>query len=1370
MSSSPVDVEVAAPPEAVPATVSRTYSLRLRPVAGEPPIAPALWTTHVAVNRGACAFGSWLLRLRGGLDHRFADEVDDAPVRSLYRRLLALGWLSVESSVGAPPDHLVAVDRDDAGRCNWRTMEALAEILGRRGVEGPALDDWLADCRPAVTAVIRDDAVWVDRSADFDAMVRGVDAAVARADAWRAISSIYGASYLPASKADGEMEAASGAGAGQRTRHMYSHLFGRSESYGKPAVSLELRSFWREHLEGELAVTGIPLRWEPEDMRERKANGEVSPVEFPRLMIALAASALAKTVSKISSQEAARGAMSRAGQALDAIERDERFLPALAALDAYAAERGRSLGALHTYRILPRQTTAWADVVAAWSGITATDTTLATELRREVARAAQSRSEQKFGDIALFEELAAERYQPLWRDADTGEVLADIIPAYAAGQSARRQAEQLKAVAYRHPNATGSPLFVRYGTAKPPIVFSRLKAGEDARQVRLTVWDGTCARTMTARFVSARFDREIGRKPASPSGDLPVLSRVTRAGRAAEGVDADAAVTVGGIFGAKQVRKRQVEGAPPSEPATRDPEWAAQLIGNRRDLMAIEADLERNPERAQQRIGALVWHLQVPLALEPRGPFLAYARKAGLKLDQRSGELQPAPRDAGKPWRGLAWPFWHPDNEGRKGRAKLALARMAGLRVLSVKLAGSPFAAAVALWEAVSAEDAASAARQAGTAEPTPDTLSFVAGVPFRRIGPDTLPDGRKHPAPWARLERQIPIRIQGEEGTREASPREMWMTHEMERRLGVRVPLIDRLVAGGWGATPAQEARLGELRKLGWAPVAGIGQRQRSRQAWLSIDELQRSTLRTARLALERQKLRAAIAWGLTATERLLPGRRRQPLDAEGRIEHLLDTLVTWRTLATGTKYGDEFATESWETHVAPLLAGRDPEGGTVTGARKAREALRPAAEILAARDLEDLAATWSSRWQEIASEWRVVLGTLREWLVPTAAPEVTASLFNVGGCSLARIARMSELASLIKAVHGAGRPSDPEAVAASAGRAAPWNDLGAKILETADNLRDNRVRQIAGRIISSALGLDARGRRLYAPAHAVVVEDLGNLSPQETRARRSNRALAERSNAAIRDRIAEGCQLHGLHLRAIAPDYSNRMSSLTGHPGLLCRETGVAAVIASATNPDAQRRRRSSLAPAFERAVLAAHFDAQRRTWRDADGVWVLGEDGSWTPPATLSGKRNPAVPRAVYVPDPAGKRFISAGGQRIENLCGPRNAAANLGFAALLDPDWPGAWSRVTVEAATGKPIRDSIAGCPVLDPDTALCPPSGNGAKRGRRKSATRKAVSLWRDVSTRPVVDGPWEELSVYWQRVEQRAMEALVRLVVSKGA
>jgi hypothetical protein len=115
------------------ASTQRAYTLRLTSAApGDATWRDRVWRTHLAVNRGAAAFGDWLLTLRGGLDHRLAElpvkeksgeRSPNADELRDRRILLALSWLTVE--VGYAGTHAVPATE---------VVAALREILLKRGV------------------------------------------------------------------------------------------------------------------------------------------------------------------------------------------------------------------------------------------------------------------------------------------------------------------------------------------------------------------------------------------------------------------------------------------------------------------------------------------------------------------------------------------------------------------------------------------------------------------------------------------------------------------------------------------------------------------------------------------------------------------------------------------------------------------------------------------------------------------------------------------------------------------------------------------------------------------------------------------------------------------------------------------------------------------------------------------------------------------------------------------------------------------------------------------------------------------------------------------------------------------------------------
>lgn len=217
-------------PNAAPPVTQRAYTLRLRRGPGKCPACQmddcdcwrdALWATHQAVNRGAKVFGDWLLTLRGGLCHTLADmEVPAkkgkgsprAPTpeeRRDRRILLALSWLSVEDELGAPKgDGLrVAAGKDATDKRGDAVKAALRDILVKRGVKESEIVEWLRDCGPSLQARIREDAVWINRSACFDKAVASACNTLTREEVWDFLEPFFGTreAYF-AGLGDGEEE------------------------------------------------------------------------------------------------------------------------------------------------------------------------------------------------------------------------------------------------------------------------------------------------------------------------------------------------------------------------------------------------------------------------------------------------------------------------------------------------------------------------------------------------------------------------------------------------------------------------------------------------------------------------------------------------------------------------------------------------------------------------------------------------------------------------------------------------------------------------------------------------------------------------------------------------------------------------------------------------------------------------------------------------------------------------------------------------------------------------------------------------------------------------------------------------------------
>jgi IS605 OrfB family transposase len=938
--------------------------------------------------------------------------------------------------------------------------------------------------------------------------------------------------------------------------------------------------------------------------------------------------------------------------------------------------------------------------------------------------------------------------------------------------------------------------------------------------------------------VSKRLDREIGAACDSAQEGTANLEAVTRRSRLAiatlgQPVE-QGGVRVAHVFDRKKVKARKseeedvgTEGA--SEQAReKEPEWNGTLLGERRALEAIGRLLEHKKQtKAEKYKRRLHWWLIVSLEMQPQGPWIKYAQTTNLKLDQRSDELVIAPRNSRDEWRGLAYPFRHPCNEkGRQGLAKHQLSRLPGLRVLSVDL-GHRYAAACAVWETLakdSFEKIAPRRRKpsgARDAECKPEEAIYPfrhrrrsptpprrrhEGRPgettiYRRIGADTLPDGKPHPAPWARLDRQFLIKLQGEaEGAREASNEEIWAVHEMETVLGRSVPLIDRLVTAGWGSTEKQKARLDAIKKLGWVPIKRADasedadteeEEELAFRPSLSVDDLMSSAVRTMRLALKRHGDRARIAFAMTAAYKPMPGDRRYYFteskdlsateDATARnskhIEFIQDALLLWYGLISSRGWRDEAARQLWDDHVAKLHGYKAPEeiGEDVSGAEREkkqkenREKLYDVGKALAQNESlrKTLHHAWKTRWEEDDGRWKKQLRWFKDWILPRGKYASDPSIRKVGGLSLTRLATLTEFRRKVQV--GFFTRLKPDGT-----RAETKEQFGQSTLDALEHLREQRVKQLASRIVEAALGIGSENKQhweggkrprarskdpRFAPCHAVVIEDLTHYRPEETRTRRENRQLMSWSSSKVKKYLAEACQLHGLHLREVSAGYTSRQDSRTGAPGIRCHDVPVKEFMRSPFW-------RKQVAQA-EKKQDEGKGDARERFLCDLNAKWKGQPEADWEKAG------------AVRVPLKGGEIFVSAdqNSPAAKGLHADLNAAANIGLRVLTDPDWPGKWWYVPCDPVSFLPVKDKVEGSAVVKPDQPLPKSaqaqSGDGAKdkkkpgkRGASKSKeSKKVVNLWCDISSSPLECREWKEYAAYQNEVQSRVIHILEKQI-----
>jgi IS605 OrfB family transposase len=1046
--------------------------------------------------------------------------------------------------------------------------------------------------------------------------------------------------------------------------------------------------------------------------------------------------------------------------------------PALLWLRNYCDTRGNISGALDSYRLRRRAIDAWDKVVERWShsGCQSKEDRIA-----EARQLQDDPSIDKFGDIQLFEALADDDAFCIWNlpEGPNPQPLKDFVAATEADDKKRR----FKVPAYRHPDALRNPVFVDFGNSRWHIDYSAhrrpvkssqlrehlavhnatvceirekmlrategrkaslMKRLEDAvaqqreceqavtelddhYRVIMKLWTGQAVATVPMHWSCKRLtaDLAIRNRPAVSSDQPDGVSRADRLGRAANHVGPEDSVTILGLF--------------------EQADWNGRLQAPRDQLDRIARHVDKHgwDAKAARLVGRLKWLVSFSAKLTQQGPWTKYCQLfdedcQSLPFISRKGDCA----------------VKHDTNDSRHGQARLILSRLPALRVLAVDL-GHRYAAACAVWEAITTTQLQSECQSAGVKPPDSLAMSIhlkrttaqgkTTTTVFRRIGSDQLPNGDPHPAPWARLDRQFLIKLQGESrSARAASVEEMHRVEEFET----------------------------------WT---GLQRDQTTPPRTRAVDHLMNQTVRNARLALARHGRRSRIAFQLLSNVRILPGGRRQALSDVGEFDLLLDTLLEWHALATDARWSDSPARQLWNSSIATLdggfaVAAVSSIDRTLGERRHEEEVLRRqlaplAAQLQTNRDLRHkLHASWSERWTSDDQQWRRYLRWLARWLLPRGGSRQDGGRRHVGGLSLGRISTLTEFRRKVQVAYFTRLK--PDGKCAEIGRF-----FGQSTLDAIQRLKDQRVKQLASRIVEAALGIgcekkSANGRDLprqasvgaaprFAPCHAIVIEDLSHYRPEETRTRRENRNTMDWKSAETRKRLSDHCQLYGLCLRDVAPHYTSRQDSRTGAPGLRCVDVPVADFLSQ---------------PWWRKQVLLAQKRAVANQG-DARDRYLLSLEQRWAGASEV----DCAKAGALRIPMNGGELFVSADAQSplAKGIQADLNAAANIGLRALTDPDFPGKWWYVPCDATTKEPhpekVKGSIlAGIGPLAPCDPKAAESGQSMRR-KRSSKEKSIVNLWRDPHAGPIEGAAglevWTVTPAYWNLVKVRVIENLSKSV-----
>ncbi len=575
----------------------------------------------------------------------------------------------------------------------------------------------------------------------------------------------------------------------------------------------------------------------------------------------------------------------------------------------------------------------------------------------------------------------------------------------------------------------------------------------------------------------------------------------------------------------------------------------------------------------------------------------------------------------------------------------------------------------------------------------------------------------------------------------------------------------------------------------MGWSPATtnvlpdeADEEEGEARTISRSVDELMSAAVRAMRLALKRHGDRARIAFAMTADHKPMPGDRKYYFDkakdasanddeatrSSKRIEFLQDVLSLWHALFSSQGWKDDAAKELWERHVATLPGYQTPEqvAEDLTNIERKkkrkenREKLRAAAEALSKNDglCNKLYEAWKKRWESDDEQWNKRLRWFKDWVLPRGKAGDDPGIRHVGGLSLTRLATLAEFRRKVQV--GFFTRLHPDGT-----RAELKESFGQSTLDALDRLREQRVKQLASRIVEAALGVGRvktpkKGNTPKRPreavdgaCHAIVIESLTHYRPDDLRTRRENRQLMTWSSSKVKKYLAEACQLNGLHLREVPARYTSRQDSRTGAPGIRCQDVPVNEFMQSPFW-------RKQVAQA-EKKATDGKGDARERFLVDLNAKWKDQTDAAWKSAGS------------VRLPLKGGDLFVSIDSRSpaAKGIQADLNAAANIGLRALLDPDWPGRWWYVPCKRGTSQPASDRIKGSKAFEgvqnlPADGVAPAENRANKEQPKKNKgkdPKEVEYLWRDPSSHGLAAAGWKQTQAYWNDVQYRAVQLLRR-------
>lgn len=686
----------------------------------------------------------------------------------------------------------------------------------------------------------------------------------------------------------------------------------------------------------------------------------------------------------------------------------------------------------------------------------------------------ESDSERESAINSLQEELKkfdADLYKSIAKDGLSLGVNAATLEAWVSRNTAMEDTQRLRIPRYSHPDPFSHPTFVEFGaedSSKPRIHYA-LHNGSAPNQcgstkaiqpqevyLQLPTTEGS-AEWVSFLWKSKRFWRDVGASSLRES-DIPRADR----------------------FGTKS----SVDVSRPRAMFSGCKGWNGRLQVARDELEALkkywnsDAKIWIDKGEAMRK---LRWLLTISSELEQAdGPKKQIERQTNKSIYKVIGD------------RG-----WH---------AHAPFARVPGLRVLGVDL-GHRTAAACTVWRTITLKELKKICDEAGVSSPNKAAMFHHISRKkghgrkiFRRIGDDELPDGTVHPAPWAELERQFFIRLDGERDPEPLTKEEIIIALNILEKTGCTSDLESKTMNGQ------------SLTSMKHPDVC-------SGLLWRSRAFLRRHA--------DIARIIAAISNVSASTA-----------DQE-------NAFLKWLT----------YSSDRDGQHTAIGCAWLEFVGVPIPdGLNKEDIARNVAATFWVSSQRNNAINHFTKLWSDQERDLLGKDGVLRQ-LRGLVMPKQREQRKRVGGLGVTRLANIGQLRGVQKAFATRLLPDGKHEVIKKG-----FSDRALRQLE---QLRMQRVKQLSSRLIEAALGKGKETSRKkglwhkrswvtnFPQCHAIVLEHLKNYRPDYTQSRRENRRLLEWSSSKVEKFIMEGCELHGVAKTTVLAAYTSQYDFRTGRAG---------------------------------------------------------------------------------------------------------------------------------------------------------------------------------------------------------------------------